>query len=81
MGLFRKNRETDNAATTTPGPFTHNGDGTGGSAPNVQSYVAVNGEDPANSAIGIGPHAADGILLKNGAFVAAGIAVPNLQSD
>ena len=57
-----------------PGPFTHNGDGTGGSAPQVQSYVAVNGES--NAEIGFGPHAADGILLKDSGMVAVGVAAP-----
>lgn len=45
------------------------------------SYVAVNGEDPANAAIGMGPHAADGILLKDGGMIAVGVAVPNLTTD
>ena len=55
-------------------PFTHNGDGTGGCAPQKQSYVAVNGES--NAAIGFGPHAADGILLKDSGMVAVGVAAP-----
>ena len=66
LGQGTKSGQSVNTAVS------HNGNGTGGSVPAIRHYVAANGPQTLKE-IGIGPHAADGILSKDGGYVSVGV--------